>query len=144
MTASPDEELAVRLLDADDPRHVEARKLANVAILRLTRERDEAGERERELQEALIDAQDRGLIYWEPNTERGHVEKSLMLARIDRLLKTSPSAAAQRIERMKAVCDAAEDVIESPAVQGPCGSAPTMIALRTALAALDQPQEPTP
>lgn len=39
-----------------------------------------------ELLATLKDARDNGLIYWEPNTERGHVAKALMLARIDAAL----------------------------------------------------------
>jgi hypothetical protein len=34
----------------------------------------------------LREVQREGLIYWEPNTERGHASKAWMLARIDRLL----------------------------------------------------------
>ena len=34
----------------------------------------------------LLEACDRGLIYWEPNTERGAAKKADMLARIDRWL----------------------------------------------------------
>lgn len=37
----------------------------------------------REMYDALIDARDNGLIYWEPNTTRGREQKALMLARID-------------------------------------------------------------
>lgn len=42
-----------------------------------------------DLTEALRDARDNGLIYWEPNTERGAVAKANMLAKIDRLLGRS-------------------------------------------------------
>lgn len=38
------------------------------------------------LRAALEEARHKGLIYWEPNTERGHVAKALMLARIDALI----------------------------------------------------------
>jgi hypothetical protein len=46
---------------------------------RLTAERDEAVK-------ALTDARENGLIYWEPNTDRGYVAKAQMLARIDTVL----------------------------------------------------------
>lgn len=39
-----------------------------------------------ELEEALRDALNNGLIYWEPNTPRGHVAKAQMLKRIEDLL----------------------------------------------------------
>ena len=39
-----------------------------------------------ELTFALLDARANGLIYWEPQTVRGHREKAAMLARIDALL----------------------------------------------------------
>ena len=42
--------------------------------------------REAKLREALTDAHNNGLIYWEPNTERGRVTKMQMLARIDAVL----------------------------------------------------------
>lgn len=42
--------------------------------------------------EALIDARDNGLIYWEPNTERGHQQKALMLGRIEAALANAPAA----------------------------------------------------
>ena len=35
---------------------------------------------------ALREAMDRGLIYWEPVTTRGHLAKAAMLARYTRLL----------------------------------------------------------
>lgn len=38
------------------------------------------------LREALEDARNNGLIYWEPRTERGHVSKAQMLSRIDAAL----------------------------------------------------------
>lgn len=38
------------------------------------------------LREALKDARNNGLIYWEPRTERGHVSKAQMLSRIDAAL----------------------------------------------------------
>ncbi len=44
------------------------------------------------LAKALRDAKDNGLIYWEPNTERGSVQKALMLARIDAALSVQPRA----------------------------------------------------
>jgi hypothetical protein len=40
----------------------------------------------------LRDARDNGLIYWEPNTVRGAVAKSAMLARIDRILTPTTEA----------------------------------------------------
>lgn len=40
------------------------------------------------IEEALRDVLDHGLIYWNPNTKRGHVEKALMIARCEKLLAT--------------------------------------------------------
>ena len=45
-----------------------------------------------DLFEALRDARDNGLIYWEPNTERGHATKARMLARIDAALAKAGAA----------------------------------------------------
>jgi len=39
-----------------------------------------------ELTDALIDARHNGLIYWNPMTERGAVERAAMMARIDKVL----------------------------------------------------------
>lgn len=39
-----------------------------------------------ELLNLLIEARDKGLIYWEPNTSRGHERKADMLARMDRAI----------------------------------------------------------
>lgn len=46
-----------------------------------------------ELLAALRDAADNGLIYWEPQTDRGHVAKAQMLARIRSLLAKHGGAA---------------------------------------------------
>lgn len=40
-----------------------------------------------ELREMLIEARDKGLIYWEPNTSRGHISKAEMLAKIQHVLQ---------------------------------------------------------
>ena len=40
----------------------------------------------------LMEARGRGLIYWEPNTFRGHERKADMLARIDAALQTEGKA----------------------------------------------------
>jgi len=45
-----------------------------------------AAEQIERLEAALRDARHNGLIYWEPNTTRGHVAKAEMLARIDTML----------------------------------------------------------
>jgi hypothetical protein len=42
-----------------------------------------------DLTEMLREVRDEGLIYWEPNTERGHVAKADMIARISRLIGDS-------------------------------------------------------
>jgi len=50
----------------------------------------------------LADARHNGLIYWSPNTERGHVAKAQMLARIDTALSTlPPPASAARWKHVK-------------------------------------------
>lgn len=41
------------------------------------------------LVEALTEARHKGLIYWEPNTERGHVAKALMFVKIDAALQAA-------------------------------------------------------
>lgn len=41
---------------------------------------------------ALEDARTNGLTYWEPQTERGHVAKAQMLARIEAALAAQPAA----------------------------------------------------
>ena len=51
-----------------------------VELEEMTRARDR-------LREMLIEVRDRGLVYWEPNTSRGHVSKAQMLADIDRVLE---------------------------------------------------------
>lgn len=38
------------------------------------------------LEETLIDARHNGLIYWNPITERGAVERATMMSRIDKVL----------------------------------------------------------
>ena len=40
-------------------------------------------ERVTQLEGLLIDARDNGLIYWDPVTERGAIERSKMMSRID-------------------------------------------------------------
>lgn len=45
------------------------------------------------LREALIDARNNGLIYWEPQTTRGAMNKQLMLARIDAALSAASGEA---------------------------------------------------
>ena len=47
-----------------------------------------------ELRLALLDARTNGLIYWEPQTVRGHTEKAAMLARIDALLSAREQGGA--------------------------------------------------
>jgi hypothetical protein len=42
-----------------------------------------------DLTEMLIEVRDEGLIYWEPNTERGRIAKARMLDRINRVLNPS-------------------------------------------------------
>ena len=59
----------------------------NTAIEELEAEVEAAESSASQLREALTDARENGLIYWEPNTERGHVQKALMLSRIDAALK---------------------------------------------------------
>lgn len=54
----------------------------DVCICALEAERDG-------LRTALIDARDNGLIYWEPNTSRGHVSKAEMIQRIDAALSAN-------------------------------------------------------
>lgn len=41
--------------------------------------------------ELLRDARDKGLIYWEPNTDRGAERKADMVARIDALIDPAPA-----------------------------------------------------
>lgn len=43
-------------------------------------------ERIKALEEALRDARDNGLVYWVPQTDRGAVQKPLMIARITKVL----------------------------------------------------------
>jgi hypothetical protein len=43
-------------------------------------------ERIGDLTEMLREVRAKGLIYWEPNTERGHLAKASMLARISALV----------------------------------------------------------
>jgi hypothetical protein len=43
------------------------------------------------LRAMLTEVRDRGLIYWEPNTSRGHESRAKMLADIDKVLEeTAP------------------------------------------------------
>jgi len=39
-----------------------------------------------EMHEMLEEVRDHGLVYWEPNTQRGHIRKTEMLGRINTLL----------------------------------------------------------
>lgn len=48
----------------------------------------------------LREVADKGLIYWEPNTERGHIAKADMLARIEAALAPSTSTAGDEVQRM--------------------------------------------
>jgi hypothetical protein len=53
----------------------------------------------REGVEALLrEVRDKGLIYWEPQTQRGTVAKADMLRRIDAALTPTPPTAAQSEE----------------------------------------------
>lgn len=49
----------------------------------------------RTMRAALRDACHNGLIYWEPNTERGHREKALMIARIENTVAAVDAALAE-------------------------------------------------
>lgn len=40
-----------------------------------------------ELENLLKEVKDNGLIYWEPNTNRGHVQRSLMIKEIEDTLR---------------------------------------------------------
>jgi len=71
-----------------------------------TRRADELAAALEKLRETLKDVRERGLIYWEPNTERGHITKATMLARIDTVLSSTPAALAEY--RAKVVQECAE------------------------------------
>lgn len=70
-------------------------------------ERQRRTEAKAECMEAVLrDAKDNGLIYWEPNTERGSVQKALMLARIDAALAAKEAERAKieaEVERLRAI-----------------------------------------
>lgn len=99
------------MTDAEDRREAELRKLAGhtsefaFLLRRLdeVRERARAAEDEcrmlseqvRALAEALSDARNNGLIYWEPQTARGAINKALMLNRLDALLKIGTGGQAR-------------------------------------------------
>lgn len=42
------------------------------------------------LRKLLIDVRDNGLVYWEPNTRRGHTAKAVMWGRIQGTLPPAP------------------------------------------------------
>jgi GNAT superfamily N-acetyltransferase len=56
---------------------------------------------------ALKDACHNGLIYWEPNTERGHREKALMMARIEDTIAAFDKALAEKPAAPPAPADVA-------------------------------------
>jgi hypothetical protein len=64
-----------------------------------------AGKGVTKLRAMLIDVRDNGLIYWEPNTDHGHVTQALMLKRIEDVLAAHPAepAAPDGGERERAI-----------------------------------------
>jgi len=60
--------------------------LASIKVADARVEANKLRARVEELTDALIDARHNGLIYWNPMTERGAVERAAMMARIDKVL----------------------------------------------------------
>jgi hypothetical protein len=52
----------------------------------------------RELVALLREVQDRGLIYWEPNTARGYVSKAQMVEKIRRVLELNPNTLTETLD----------------------------------------------